>query len=262
MVFSMILDSTLETLYMVFFSTIFSLLIGFPIGVLLVVTKEGNIMERPKLNKVLEIVINTLRSFPFIILMICLFPLSRIIVGTTIGSTAAIVPLSISAAPFVARMIEGALNEVDKGLIEASPLSRIIVGTTIGSTAAIVPLSISAAPFVARMIEGALNEVDKGLIEASSSMGASNSTIIWKVMIPETMPHIIHGITVTVISLIGFSAMAGTIGAGGLGDLAIRFGYQRFKTDIMIYSVIVIILLVQVLQSLGNYLVERIKKKR
>ena len=215
MVFSMILDSTLETLYMVFFSTIFSLLIGFPIGVLLVVTKEGNIMERPKLNKVLEIVINTLRSFPFIILMICLFP-----------------------------------------------LSRIIVGTTIGSTAAIVPLSISAAPFVARMIEGALNEVDKGLIEASSSMGASNSTIIWKVLIPETMPHIIHGITVTVISLIGFSAMAGTIGAGGLGDLAIRFGYQRFKTDIMIYSVIVIILLVQVLQSLGNYLVERIKKKR
>lgn len=214
MVFSMILDSTLETLYMVFFSTIFSLLIGFPIGVLLVVTKEGNIMERPKLNKVLEIVINTLRSFPFIILMICLFP-----------------------------------------------LSRIIVGTTIGSTAAIVPLSISAAPFVARMIEGALNEVDKGLIEASSSMGASNSTIIWKVMIPETMPHIIHGITVTVISLIGFSAMAGTIGAGGLGDLAIRFGYQRFKTDIMIYSVIVIILLVQVLQSLGNYLVDRIKRK-
>lgn len=215
MVFSMIVDSTLETLYMVFFSTLFSLLIGFPIGVLLVITKEGNILERPKLNKVLEIIINTLRSFPFIILMICLFP-----------------------------------------------LSRIIVGTTIGSTAAIVPLSISAAPFVARMIEGALNEVDKGLIEASSSMGASNSTIIWKVMIPETMPHIIHGITVTVISLIGFSAMAGTIGAGGLGDLAIRFGYQRFKTDIMIYAVIVIIVLVQVLQSFGNYLVYRVKKNR
>lgn len=200
---------------MVFFSTFFSLLMGFPIGILLVITKEGNILEKPKLNKVLEIIINTLRSFPFIILMICLFP-----------------------------------------------LSRIIVGTTIGSTAAIVPLSISAAPFVARMIEGALNEVDRGLIEASSSMGASNSTIIWKVMIPETMPHIIHGITVTVISLIGFSAMAGTIGAGGLGDLAIRFGYQRFKTDIMIYSVIVIILLVQVLQSLGNYLVYRAKKNR
>lgn len=207
MVFNMILSSTLETLYMVFFSTIFSLIIGFPVGILLVVTKEGNIMERPKLNQFLEVVINTLRSFPFIILMICLFP-----------------------------------------------LSRIIVGTTIGSTAAIVPLSISAAPFVARMVEGALNEIDKGLIEAASSMGADNKTIIFKVMIPETLPHIIHGITVTVISLIGFSAMAGSIGAGGLGDLAIRFGYQRFKTDIMLYSVIVIIILVQILQSLGNYL--------
>lgn len=215
MVFSMIWTSTLETLYMVFFSTLFSLLIGFPIGILLTVTKEGNILERPKLNKVLDFIINTLRSFPFIILMILLFP-----------------------------------------------LSRIIVGTTIGSTAAIVPLSISAAPFVARMIEGALNEVDKGLIEASSSMGANNWTIIFKVMIPETMPHIIHGIIVTVVSLIGFSAMAGTIGAGGLGDLAIRFGYQRFKTDIMVYAVIVIIIVVQILQSLGNYLVYRAKKNR
>lgn len=215
MVFSMIIESTLDTLYMVFFSTVFSLILGFPIGVLLVITKEGHILERPKLNKVLEVVINTLRSFPFIILMICLFP-----------------------------------------------LSRIIVGTTIGRAAAIVPLSISAAPFVARMIEGALNEVDKGLIEASSSMGASNMTIIRKVMIPETLPHIVHGITVTVISLVGFSAMAGTIGAGGLGDLAIRFGYQRFKTDIMIYSVIVIIVLVQGIQSLGNYMVYRIKKNR
>ncbi|WP_294703182.1 methionine ABC transporter permease [uncultured Fusobacterium sp.] len=215
MVFSMIWTSTLETLYMVFFSTLFSLIIGFPIGILLTITKEGNILERPKLNKVLDFVINTLRSFPFIILMILLFP-----------------------------------------------LSRIVVGTTIGSTAAIVPLSISAAPFVARMIEGALNEVDKGLIEASSSMGANSWTIIFKVMIPETLPHIIHGITVTVISLIGFSAMAGTIGAGGLGDLAIRFGYQRFKTDIMIYAVIVIIIVVQLLQSLGNYLVYRAKKNR
>lgn len=215
MVFNMIWTSTLETLYMVFFSTLFSLIIGFPIGILLTVTKEGNILEKPKLNKILDFVINTLRSFPFIILMILLFP-----------------------------------------------LSRIIVGTTIGSTAAIVPLSISAAPFVARMIEGALNEVDKGLIEASSSMGADNWTIIFKVMIPETMPHIIHGITVTVVSLIGFSAMAGTIGAGGLGDLAIRFGYQRFKTGIMIYAVLVIIVVVQLLQSLGNYLVYRAKKNR
>ena len=213
MVFNMIWTSTLETMYMVFFSTVFSLLIGFPIGILLVITKEGNIMEKQKLNQFLEIIINTLRSFPFIILMICLFP-----------------------------------------------LSRIIVGTTIGSTAAIVPLSISAAPFVARMVEGALNEIDKGLIEAASSMGASNRTIIFKVMIPETLPHIIHGITVTVISLIGFSAMAGSIGAGGLGDLAIRFGYQRFKTDIMLYSVVVIIILVQILQSFGNYLAKKFSR--
>lgn len=213
MVFNMIWTSTLETMYMVFFSTVFSLLLGFPIGILLVITKEGNIMKKPKLNQFLEIIINTLRSFPFIILMICLFP-----------------------------------------------LSRIIVGTTIGSTAAIVPLSISAAPFVARMVEGALNEIDKGLIEAASSMGASNRTIIFKVMIPETLPHIIHGITVTVISLIGFSAMAGSIGAGGLGDLAIRFGYQRFKTDIMLYSVVVIIILVQILQSFGNYLAKKFSK--
>lgn len=213
MVFNMIWTSTLETMYMVFFSTFFSLLLGFPIGILLVITKEGNIMEKPKLNQFLEIIINTLRSFPFIILMICLFP-----------------------------------------------LSRIIVGTTIGSTAAIVPLSISAAPFVARMVEGALNEIDKGLIEAASSMGASNRTIIFKVMIPETLPHIIHGITVTVISLIGFSAMAGSIGAGGLGDLAIRFGYQRFKTDIMLYSVVVIIILVQILQSFGNYLAKKFSR--
>ncbi|MDP0489373.1 MAG: methionine ABC transporter permease [Fusobacterium sp. JB021] len=215
MVFNMIFNSTLETLYMVLFSTLFSLVIGFPIGILLVITKEGNIWEKQKLNQILEFIINTLRSFPFIILMICLFP-----------------------------------------------LSRIIVGTTIGVNAAIVPLSISAAPFVARIVEGALNEIDKGLIEASSSMGANNLTIIFKVMIPETLPHLIHGITVTIISLIGYSAMAGTIGAGGLGDLAIRFGYQRFKVDIMIYAVIVIIILVQLIQSLGNYLVYRTKKNR
>lgn len=215
MVFNMIFNSTLETLYMVIFSAIFSLVIGFPIGILLVITKEGNIWEKRKINQILEFIINTLRSFPFIILMICLFP-----------------------------------------------LSRVIVGTTIGVNAAIVPLSISAAPFVARIVEGALNEIDKGLIEASSSMGANNLTIIFKVMIPETLPHLIHGITVTIISLIGYSAMAGTIGAGGLGDLAIRFGYQRFKVDIMIYAVIVIIILVQLIQSLGNYLVAKTKKNR
>ncbi len=260
MVFNMIWTSTLETMYMVFFSTVFSLLLGFPIGILLVITKEGNIMERPKLNQFLEIIINTLRSFPFIILMICLFPLSRIIVGTTIGSTAAIVPLSISAAPFVARMVEGALNEIDKGLIEAASSMGANNRTIIFKVMIPETLPHIIHGITVTMVEGALNEIDKGLIEAASSMGANNRTIIFKVMIPETLPHIIHGITVTVISLIGFSAMAGSIGAGGLGDLAIRFGYQRFKTDIMLYSVVVIIILVQILQSFGNYLAKKFSR--
>ena len=207
---SMLAVSTVETIYMVFLSTIFSLLLGFPIGVLLVITKEGSIYEMKKFNAILGVIINALRSFPFIILMILLFPLSRFVVGSTIGATAAVVPLSIGAAPFV---------------------------------------------------EGALLEVDHGLIEASQSMGASNSTIIFKVMLPECYPTLVHGIVVTIISLIGYSAMAGTIGAGGLGDLAIRFGYLRFKLDIMIYAIIIIIILVQVIQSVGNYIVYRRQKK-
>ena len=213
-IISMLVISTVETLYMVLFSTLFSLILGFPLGVLLLVTKPGNIYEMKKFNAILEVVINALRSFPFIILMILLFP-----------------------------------------------LSRFIVGTTIGSTAAIVPLSIGAAPFVARIVEGALLEVDPGLVEASQSMGANNKTIIFKVMLPECYPTLIHGITVTIISLIGYSAMAGTIGAGGLGDLAIRFGYLRFKLDIMVYSIIIIIILVQIIQSVGNFIVHRRQKK-
>ena len=210
-IISMLAVSTVETLYMVFLSTLFSLLLGFPIGVLLVITKEGGIYEMKKFNAILGVIINALRSFPFIILMIILFPLSRFVVGTT--------------------------------------------------TAAVVPLSIGAAPFVARIVEGALLEVDPGLVEASQSMGASNSKIIFKVMLPECYPTLVHGIVVTIISLIGYSAMAGTIGAGGLGDLAIRFGYLRFKLDIMIYAIIIIIILVQIIQSVGNYIVNRRLKK-
>ncbi|MBS9776095.1 MAG: ABC transporter permease [Fusobacterium sp.] len=214
MVFDMLFTATLETLYMAFFSTVFSLLLGFPIGILLVITKENNIYEMKKFNSILQIIINMLRSFPFIILMIILFP-----------------------------------------------LSRVVVGTSIGATAAIVPLSIGAAPFVARIVEGALLEIDGGLIEASQSMGANNLTIIFKVMLPECFSSLVHGITVTIISLIGYSAMAGTIGAGGLGDLAIRYGYLRFKLDIMIYSIIVIIILVQIIQMSGNYIANRRQKK-
>lgn len=201
----LIIPSLLETLYMVLFSTIFSLLIGFPLGILLVITENNSIWERPILNKVLNSIINVLRSFPFIILMILVFP-----------------------------------------------ISKLIVGKTIGTTATIVPLSIAAAPFVARIIEGSLKEVDKGVIELSLSMGATVPQIIFKVLIPEAMPSLILGITITIINLIGYSAMAGAIGGGGLGNLAIRYGLYRFQTDIMIVSVILIIILVQGVQYLGN----------
>lgn len=210
----MLWTSTLETLYMVFFSTVFALLLGFPFGILLVITKENGLWEHPKFHQVLETSINILRSFPFIILMIVLFP-----------------------------------------------LSRVITGTTIGSTAAIVPLAIGTAPFVARMIEGALLEVDSGLIEASESMGASNWTIIRKVMIPEATSSLINGITITIISLIGYSSMAGAIGAGGLGDLAIRYGYQRFQIDLMCYAIVILLIIVQATQWIGNWFILKRKKK-
>lgn len=210
----LVISATLETLYMVFFSTIFSILLGLPLGILLVVTEKGGIWEKPLFYKLLDGIINILRSFPFIILMILIFP-----------------------------------------------LSRIIVGRTIGTTAAIVPLSIAAAPFVARVMQSSLLEVDKGIIESSLSMGASSSQIIWKVLLPEALPSIVLGITLTIINIIGYSAMAGAIGAGGLGDLAIRFGLYRFQTDVMAASVIVIIILVQGVQFVGNRLAIKINKK-
>lgn len=210
----LLIPSLLETLYMVFFSTIFSLAIGFPLGILLVITEKNGIWKKPLLNQVLNVIINILRSFPFIILMILVFP-----------------------------------------------LSKLIVGSTIGTTATIVPLSIAAAPFVARVIETALKEVDNGIIEASLSMGATVPQIVFKVLIPEAMPSLIMGVTLTIINLIGYSAMAGAIGGGGLGDLAIRYGLYRFETNIMITSVIIIIILVQGIQILGNKLAISIDKK-
>lgn len=209
------IPAIIDTFYMVFFSSLFATLLGLPLGILAVITSKGNILPMPKTKKVLDLFINVFRSFPFIILMILVFP-----------------------------------------------LSRIIVGTTIGSTATIVPLSIAAAPFVARLIEGALKEVDGGLIELSKSLGANNWEIIYKVLLPEALPSLIHSFTITIISLIGYSAMAGAIGGGGLGDLAIRYGYQRFQTDIMIISVVVIIIFVQIIQVIGDLLVKNIKKNR
>lgn len=214
-IFGLLIPSLLETLYMVSMSTVISLLLGFPIGVLLVVTEKDGLWEKPILNSIVSAIVNVTRSFPFLILMIVLFP-----------------------------------------------LSKAIVGKATGTTAAIVPLSIAAAPFVARVIESALREVDKGVIEAVSSMGASNMEIITKVLIPEAMPSLVSNITLTIINLIGYSAMAGIIGGKGLGDLAIRFGYYRFDVAVMTASVIVIIILVQIVQFIGNNIALAISKNR
>lgn len=209
-------DATVETLLMVLFSTVFSMILGFPLGVLLCVTDPvSGITPKPVLNQILSRIVNILRSFPFIILMIVLFP-----------------------------------------------LSRIIVGTSIGTKATIVPLSIAAAPFVARVIETSLREVDPGVIQAARAMGSTNWQIIYKVLIPEALPGLVDGITLTIINLIGYSAMAGAIGGGGLGDLAIRYGYQRFRTDVMAVSVIVIILLVEVIQFIGTKISGHLMSKR
>lgn len=207
--------STLQTLEMVLFSTLFSMVIGFPLGVLLYSTNSMGITPRPILNQVLSRIVNVLRSFPFIILMILLFP-----------------------------------------------LSRLILGTSIGTTATIIPLSIAAAPFVARLVETALLEVDPGMIQAARAMGSTNSQIIYKVLIPESMPSHVSGITLTIINLIGYSAMAGTIGGGGLGDLAIRYGYQRFRPDVMAASVVVIIVMVEVIQFIGTRIANRMLANR
>lgn len=210
----LILTATGETLYMVFLSTIFALILGVPLGILLFITEEGNIWEQVLFNKILNSIINILRSIPFIILMIILFP-----------------------------------------------VTKFIIGRQIGINATIVPLSISATPFLARIMESSIREIDKGVIESSLSMGASTFEIIRLVLIPESLPSIVSGITLTIINLIGYSAMAGAIGAGGLGDLAIRFGLYRYDAPMMLLALIVIIILVQGIQYLGSNLALKIDKR-
>lgn len=205
-----------DTIYMVAVATFFALLIGLPIGILLVVTDSKGISPNRKINKLLDIIlINITRSIPFIILMVLLIP-----------------------------------------------LSRAIVGKSYGSTAFIVPLAIGAAPFVARIVEGALKEVDYGLIEASISMGASKWEIIFKVLLPEAFTALINGLTLTIITLIGYSAMAGVIGGGGLGNTAIIDGYQKNNKVTMWKATVVIIILVQIIQFVGNYVVKKRLNRR
>lgn len=214
-IFELVGISTLQTLQMVFFSTLFAVIIGFPLGILLFITSSTGIMPKPLFNMVLSRIVDVLRSFPFVILMIVLLP-----------------------------------------------FTRFVLGTAIGTSATIMPLSLAAAPFVARVIETALIEIDPGVIIAARAMGSTNWQIIRKVLVPEVLPSVVSGITLTIINLISYSAMAGTLGGGGLGDLAIRYGYQRFRTDIMLASVVVIILLVALIQFAGTKLSERILKKR
>ena len=212
---SLIIPGFMETLYMVFFSTVFAVLLGLPIGVLLLITEENHILPMKSLNLVLSSLVNIFRSLPFIILIIILFP-----------------------------------------------LSRLIVDTAIGSTAAIVPLSIAAAPFVARVAESALRDVPWGMIEAANSMGANNWHIIWRVLLPESVSALVLGLTLTVINILGYTAMAGAVGAGGIGDVAIRYGYQRFRDDVLWITVIVLILMVQAIQSLGNFIAGKLDKRK
>jgi D-methionine transport system permease protein len=192
---------------MVALSGIIAAIVGIPLGVILYVTRKDNILPHPKLHHVLATLVNITRSIPFIILMVSIIP-----------------------------------------------FTRFVVGTSIGTNAAIVPLSISAMPFIARIVENAILEVQKGLIEAATAMGANSLQIITKVLIPEALPGIINGLTLTLIALIGYSAMAGAIGGGGLGDLAIRYGYQRFDYQIMLITIAIMIILVQLVQMLGDHL--------
>ena len=218
MIIKLVAESTLQTIEMVFWSTVFSLIMGLPLGVLLHVTDredQGGIIPKPLLNEILSRIVNILRSFPFLILMIVLMP-----------------------------------------------VARFILGTTIGTSAAVVSLSIAAAPFVARVIETSLKEVDPGVVQAAKAMGSTNWQIIVKVMLPEALPSLVSGVTLTIINLIGYSAMAGTIGGGGLGDLAIRYGYQRFRSDVMLAAVIVTIVLVELVQFVGNKISSRLLAKR
>ena len=205
-----ILKAFNETVFMTFYSTIFSVIFGFILAVILTISAEDGLRPNKVVYKILDVIINILRSFPFIILMVFIIP-----------------------------------------------LTRAIVGTSIGKEAAIVPLTFAAAPFVARIIESSLREVDKGVIEAAKSFGASDFQIIFKVMLKEAVPSIVSGLTLTII---GYSAMAGTVGGGGLGYLAVSYGYQRFQKDVMIITVIILIIIVQALQMLGNYLYKKLNK--
>ncbi|MFC5542981.1 methionine ABC transporter permease [Ureibacillus sp. FSL K6-3587] len=204
-----------QTIYMISISLIVAVVIGLPIGVILYITDKGLFMENGIIHNILGFIVNLIRSIPFLILLVALIPFTNFLVGTTIGPTAASVSLSVAAIPFFARIVESALREIDKGVIEAAIAS-----------------------------------------------GATPWMIIWHVLLLESRSGIISGITLTLISLIGFSAMAGTVGGGGIGDLAIRFGYYRYDDTIMITTVLILIILVQVIQFAGDFIAKLVDKRK
>lgn len=209
---TLFMPALLQTVYMLFVPTILATLIGFVIAVVLVITKSDGLKPNKSVYNVLGLVVNMVRSFPFIILLISIIP-----------------------------------------------LTRLIVGTSIGETAALVPITIGSAPFIARLIESSLNEVDPGLIEAAKSFGATKKQIIFKVMLKEATPSIISGITLAIITILGYTAMAGAVGAGGLGNVALMYGYQQFDKNVILYTVVALILIVQVIQWAGDLLYKKKK---
>lgn len=211
----LLLEGTLDTLYMTLASTLIAYLIGIPLGVILVVTRKDSICPAPKTNAVLGTIVNIMRSVPFLILIIVLIP-----------------------------------------------FTRFVVGTSIGATATVVPLIVGAAPFIARMVESSLLEVDAGVVEAAQAMGASPWQIVTKVLLKEAVPSLITGAAIALTTILGYSAMAGAVGGGGLGDLAIKYGYHRYQTDVLLLTLVILIALVQIIQALGNGLAKKIDHRK
>lgn len=211
----MLLEGTRDTLYMTLVATLFGYVIGLPLGVILTITDVDGITPNAIIYKILDVIVNLLRSIPFLILLILVIP-----------------------------------------------LTRFLVGKSYGSTATIVPLVIAAAPFIARVVESSLKEVDKGVIEAATSMGAGTWTIITKVLLAEAKTSLLVGVTIVLGTILGYSAMAGAVGGGGLGDIAIRYGYYRYQTDIMVVTIVILVILVQILQGIGMMISKKLDHRR
>jgi D-methionine transport system permease protein len=214
MLFNLLMKALLQTLHMVAVAGIIGSLIGLPIGIFLATSGKGELFPAPTVNRILGLIVNAARSTPFIILVVAIIP-----------------------------------------------FTRLITGTSIGTSAAIVPLTIATIPFFARLVEAAIREIDKGLIEAARAMGATPTQIVFKVLLAEARPSLMAALTMTMVSLIGYSAMVGAVGGGGLGDLGIRYGYQRFMPEMMLAVVVVLIMLVQLVQSAGDALARRFDKR-